>query len=280
MNYKYKSSSFKQAIIRNCLFVFLLHIGSLSEYEARPGDKVTTLNFRSVPQRSFAVQTTKNVVLQCEAGGNPPPKIYWLKEGKRISQSVDELKSNVTDTNHDVNMDSVLGLSFTRSKLFLDCVHPDDSAVYSCVAETPYNLIVAKTHLNVLGLANNESRAAAVNSEKNLSTCASKKSNSTSARIHMWTHNRLEIIGKSVQLYCRSSGSPKVTVAWNGPNNKTIQISNSNKYLVLENGDLVIHKLSWPDMGGYTCHVHNKNGNDTISTFLYPTLPENSEASE
>lgn len=35
-------------------------------------------------------------------------------------------------------MPSTLGLGFTRSRLFLDCVTPSDAGTYSCVAENEY----------------------------------------------------------------------------------------------------------------------------------------------
>lgn len=90
------------------------------------------------------------------------------------------------------------------------------------------------------------------------------------ARIHMWTHNRLELIGTDAQLFCRFSGFPQPTVMWLGPDDTPI--TNGDRFHILENGDLTIKSLVWEDMGTYTCVVENQNGIDKTSTFLYPTL--------
>ena len=41
---------------------------------------------------------------------------------------------------------------------------------------------------------------------------------------------------------------------------------------VLENGDLMIHSLSFDDMGMFKCLVRNKMGEDMKETFVYPHL--------
>jgi hypothetical protein len=66
----------------------------------------------------------------------------------------------------------------------------------------------------------------------------------------MWTHNILELIGSEVQLFCRSSGLPTPTTSWVGPEDNPI--INSEKYKILESGDLLIRDLTWDDMGNYT----------------------------
>ncbi|RWS12221.1 neural/ectodermal development factor IMP-L2-like protein, partial [Dinothrombium tinctorium] len=233
--------------------------------------KKPSIKFRSVPKEEITVSATSNVVLQCEAGGNPPPKIHWLKDGERIAQSVDELTGVEDIEEGDVNAHGVLGLSFTRSKLYLDCVQPQDNAVYTCVADNPYNRIASNTRLTIVNSINKEIDNEAAASDNSLSLCVSKKNYGSPARIFMWTHTRLEMIGSSVQLYCRSSGVPQPIVSWSGPNEDTT-IMNSEKYQILENGDLVVNDLSWDDMGSYTCHVRNQHDSDKISTFLYPTL--------
>jgi hypothetical protein len=41
---------------------------------------------------------------------------------------------------------------------------------------------------------------------------------------------------------------------------------------VLENGSLVITRLTWDDMGEYKCNAENMVGDDIVSTFVYPML--------
>jgi len=40
--------------------------------------------------------------------------------------------------------------------------------------------------------------------------------------------------------------------------------------LQIHRGDLVIRKVSWGEMGEFTCVAANPLGTDTQSTFLYP----------
>lgn len=40
-------------------------------------------------------------------------------------------------------------MSFTRSRLYLDCLTYKDSGVYTCVAENPYNRITSESQLSV-----------------------------------------------------------------------------------------------------------------------------------
>lgn len=45
----------------------------------------------------------------------------------------------------------------------------------------------------------------------------------------MWTHTRLELMGSTVQLFCRPSGSPKPAVAWFGPDDNALQSGDKYK---------------------------------------------------
>lgn len=85
----------------------------------------------------------------------------------------------------------------------------------------------------------------------------------------MWTTTRLELIGSDVQLSCRTSGEG-VQVSWLGPDENKLDFTNS-KFSLLNNGDLFIRKISWDDMGDYTCIARNSFSEDKTTTFLYPT---------
>lgn len=50
------------------------------------------------------------------------------------------------------------------------------------------------------------------------------------ARVHMWTHTRLEMIGTDVQLFCRPDGDPQPQIIWRGPDDALIE--NSRRYQV------------------------------------------------
>lgn len=90
-----------------------------------------------------------------------------------------------------------------------------------------------------------------------------------SPKIFMWTSTRLERIGSSAVIFCRSNGHPKPTIKWLGPDDKPL--IKSNKYQIMSNGDLYIKNIRWNDMGPYTCIAENRFGQDKTVAFLYPT---------
>jgi hypothetical protein len=129
---------------------------------------------------------------------------------------------------------------------------------------------------------------------------------SAPARIHMWTHNIVEIMKNNVVLLCRSNinrrpshqlqqdinsigsssnnnkqqlsdttsasiqSSNKPTVSWTLPDDKLVSEDQKDKYELLETGDLLIKDLSWSDMGSYVCTVSDEQSSDSVSSFVYP----------
>ncbi|GIY55968.1 zwei Ig domain protein zig-3 [Caerostris extrusa] len=187
-----------------------------------------------------------------------PLAIYWTKDGKRLLQSAYPSPLSVDA------QDSTLGLGFTRSRLFVNCASHEDAGIYSCVAENEYIRAFKDSQVFVDETldANNEI------------ICLDKKPFvGIPARVHMWTHTRLEVMGKDAQLYCRSSGDPKPRVMWKGPDEEVI--TSSKKYKFLPNGDMIVRNIDWTDMGVYTCVATNSEGSDEAMVFLYPTMPEN-----
>ncbi|GAU92049.1 hypothetical protein RvY_04194 [Ramazzottius varieornatus] len=216
----------------------------------------------------------ESVTLTCQAGGSPPPTIHWLKNGQSISQdsftnTPAERREEEDDATAQV-MGNSIGLSSTRSRLFLDCLTPQDSAVYTCVAETPYSRISTDTKLTVSDVPTKAGRA----------DCKEKRSKGYGkpARITMWTDTRMELEGSDVKLFCRASGSPTPKVAWEKviegeSGEEEIQIvQNDAKHKMLPNGDLLVRKVTFEqDMGRFVCVAQNDMGLDKAKMFLYPT---------
>lgn len=105
------------------------------------------IKLRSVPATEIEIPISSSRVLECEAGGSPPPVIHWLKNGKRIDDSFEDM---LTIENEQINPIGILGLSFTRSKLFLDCVSPADEAVYTCVAENAFSRVSSESKVKIV----------------------------------------------------------------------------------------------------------------------------------
>lgn len=128
------------------MIVLLVALLILLGVDAKPISQ-NHVKFRRLPPKEFSAALGSSITIECEAGGSPPPTIHWLKNGKRISQS--ELDSNQLD---DIAGDEQLenALSFTRSRLFIDCADDFDQAIYTCVAENIFSRISSHTKLNLI----------------------------------------------------------------------------------------------------------------------------------
>lgn len=51
--------------------------------------------------------------------------------------------------NENERIESLIGLGFTGSKLYLDCLTPEDAALYTCVAKTGTLSISSNTSVSV-----------------------------------------------------------------------------------------------------------------------------------
>lgn len=128
------------------MIVMLVALLILLGVDAKPISQ-NYVKFRRLPPKEFSAALGSTITIECEAGGSPPPTIHWLKNGKRILQS--ELESNQLD---EISFDDQLenALSFTRSRLFIDCADDFDQAIYTCVAENVFSRISSHTKLNLI----------------------------------------------------------------------------------------------------------------------------------
>lgn len=224
------------------------------------------------------VNPGQNVVIECQADGIPSPVIYWLYNGARIVQAGSAELETIEDKYYENLFNSnevpLLKLGSTRSKLFVDCVSDKSVGEYICVAETPENRIkkTFTVRLQQQQQQLHDKEMAPIHPTGCLKRLASVAS--VPARIYMWTEYRLEFEGATIQLFCRATGNPPPTVFWMDRNNQPIHPGNSQKYRLLENGDLMIFNVRWStDMGQYLCVAKNDNGQDIVDIFIYPTRP-------
>uniref|UniRef100_A0A8C0BA70 Immunoglobulin superfamily member 10 n=1 Tax=Buteo japonicus TaxID=224669 RepID=A0A8C0BA70_9AVES len=74
------------------------------------------------------------------------------------------------------------------------------------------------------------------------------------------------ISGESLSLHCLSDGSPKPNTAWTLPGGYVLDRPQINwKYILLENGTLVIREATIHDRGNYVCKAHNNAGDSSIT---------------
>ncbi|XP_074448414.1 immunoglobulin superfamily member 10 isoform X1 [Larus michahellis] len=74
------------------------------------------------------------------------------------------------------------------------------------------------------------------------------------------------ISGESLSLHCLSDGTPKPKTAWTLPGGHVLDRPQINsKYILLENGTLVIREASIHDRGSYVCKAHNNVGDSSIT---------------
>ncbi|XP_021252413.1 immunoglobulin superfamily member 10 [Numida meleagris] len=74
------------------------------------------------------------------------------------------------------------------------------------------------------------------------------------------------ISGESLSLHCLSDGSPKPNTAWTLPGGHVLDRPQINsRYILLENGTLVIRAAAIHDRGNYVCKAHNAAGDLSIT---------------
>nr|XP_005996512.1 PREDICTED: immunoglobulin superfamily member 10 isoform X2 [Latimeria chalumnae] len=74
------------------------------------------------------------------------------------------------------------------------------------------------------------------------------------------------ISGEALSLHCLSDGSPKPQIIWTVPSGYVMNRPQINgKYILLENGTLVVRETNIHDRGNYVCRSQNSAGEATIT---------------
>uniref|UniRef100_A0A8C6J207 Uncharacterized protein n=1 Tax=Melopsittacus undulatus TaxID=13146 RepID=A0A8C6J207_MELUD len=74
------------------------------------------------------------------------------------------------------------------------------------------------------------------------------------------------ISGESLSLHCLSDGNPKPATAWTLPGGHVLDRPQINrKYILLENGTLVIREATIHDRGNYVCKAYNNAGDSSVT---------------
>lgn len=169
-----------------------------------------------------------NLKVDCVASGLPNPKIQWaLPDGTMIN--------SIMKSNRRSSGPSSKYVVFDNGTLFFNDVGMHEEGDYTCYAENQIGKDEMKVHVKVV------------------------------ADVPVIRNKTFEVIrvmyGDSASLKCTAKGEPNPHILWFSPTNRVIP-SASDKYLIHNEGTLVIQKVQRFDGGNYTCLARNSAGQD------------------
>uniref|UniRef100_A0A8D2D7C9 Roundabout homolog 3 n=2 Tax=Sciurus TaxID=10001 RepID=A0A8D2D7C9_SCIVU len=175
----------------------------------------------------------ENVTFQCETKGNPPPAIFWQKEGSQVllfpSQSLQPTgRFSVSP----------------RGQLNITEVQSEDAGYYVCQAVSVAGSILAKALLEIKGAS----------------------LDGLPPIILQGPANQTLTLGSSVWLPCRVTGNPQPSVRWK-KDGQWLQ-GNDHQFNLMANGTLYITNVQEVDMGFYSCVAKSSIGEATWSSWL------------
>lgn len=192
-------------------------------------------NFIIQPETS-KYQAGNKVELECEASGFPKPQIEWKKDN-----SMENLPSKAL---------------IRDSLLIIPNVQVEDEGEYTCVATNQLASIEAKAYMIVY------EKPSFIKTMSNLT---------------------IGIDSKSLTIECNARGKPQPVIYWAKSGHNPQKPINSNDpqsdddmgsiatqddFLILENGNLFIERLSKKYEGTYLCQASNEYGSIETKTYL------------
>nr|XP_045226744.1 roundabout homolog 3 isoform X1 [Macaca fascicularis] len=175
----------------------------------------------------------ESVAFQCETKGNPPPAIFWQKEGSQVllfpSQSLQPTgRFSVSP----------------RGQLNITAVQRGDAGYYVCQAVSVAGSILAKALLQIKGAS----------------------LDGLPPVILQGPANQTLVLGSSVWLPCRVTGNPQPSVRWK-KDGQWLQ-GDDLQFKPMANGTLYIANVQEMDMGFYSCVAKSSVGEATWSGWL------------
>ncbi|KAG7465569.1 roundabout-like 2-like isoform X3, partial [Solea senegalensis] len=181
------------------------------QISSKPRDQITTQG--------------SSITFYCSTTGNPPPAIFWQKEGSQMLLFPGQPPSQ--SGRYSVSMGGALTITD---------VHPDDSGFYMCQAINVAGSVLTKALLQVEG----------------------GPSGRVPPIIGQGPANQTVSRGATAQLQCRVIGGPSVQISWK-KNGEKLQ-GNKPRLTLMENGTLQISDIKDSDSGTYMCVVSSSTG--------------------
>lgn len=173
----------------------------------------------------------------CLATGNPPPSVFWTREGNQVLMFPGKSHGRFS-----VSHEGTLVISGVRK---------EDRGYYVCSALSVVGSSMAKGHLEVTALADLPPPV-----------------------IRLGPANQTLPLHTATQLPCEASGTPQPTVRWLY-NSAPLHTENRPRFTVLQSGALQIQDLQIPDTGAYTCTASSESGETSWTASLTVESPHN-----
>ncbi|XP_049340302.1 matrix-remodeling-associated protein 5 [Astyanax mexicanus] len=181
----------------------------------------------------------ENFLVDCVASGLPDPKVSWsLPDGTVINNALQADDSGTRNRRFVI---------FENGTLLLQQMGKNDEGDYTCYAKNTLGEDAMKVNVQVV---------------PNSPRIASKDQTSL-----------LAPLGQAAKMTCDATGEPPPMIIWISPTNEIIT-SSSVRYQILNDGTLIIKKVTMADQGKYACVARNSAGDDIKNVKLQVEVRE------
>uniref|UniRef100_A0A8C1IDC8 Roundabout, axon guidance receptor, homolog 3 (Drosophila) n=1 Tax=Cyprinus carpio TaxID=7962 RepID=A0A8C1IDC8_CYPCA len=209
----------------------------LSENSVGKAEASGTLQVHVPPQivvrpRDQISAQGRTVTFLCGTKGNPPPAVFWQKEGSQVLLFPSQPPSQ----------SGRFSVSLSGELTITD-VHSEDSGYYICQAISVAGSILTKALLEV-----------------------ETPSDRIPPIIRQGPANQTLVPGTSAQLQCHVMGNPLPSIQWERDGQRIL--GSDGRISLMENGTLQITALQETDSGAYTCVASSLSGETSWSGVL------------
>uniref|UniRef100_A0A8C5C4B2 Ig-like domain-containing protein n=1 Tax=Gadus morhua TaxID=8049 RepID=A0A8C5C4B2_GADMO len=248
--------------------------------------------------REVAVYLGRDVHLHCLTSGKPPAKISWILPNRALVRDVGSAQTPQTPVallpNGTLHIQSANFSSKGDYKCIASNAAGADTVTYNLhvaalppsINEDPSEAVRVQPGMSVYvdcvasGLPNPEvswslpdgtqmgkkdegdytchAKNKLGRDERKVKVTVTPDAPKISPESHLLATARL---GESAKFVCQATGEPRPRILWISPGHHIISVS-SDRYQVMENGVLVVKRVTLADEGKYTCIARNPIGED------------------